>query len=540
MGARQPVDVGVSRLGFYARVSSEEQRQGYSIVAQLRAGRALAAERGMEFTPYVEPGRSAKGEDLRRRPVFRQMMEDAEAGRLTMVAVHKLDRFSRNLRVTLEQFERFARPGVTFVSLTENLDFSSPWGRLALAMLGALAQFYSENLGQETSKGKQERKAQGLPNGLLPFGAIAGPGGVPIPDRTPFCVITWGERDGKPVVLGGRETCNYAGLILAFETAAKGRSDADVARTLNQAGYRTTGNRGRNLFTKDTVAEILTNRFYLGELPFYEKTAVNGRSRKRQTGWVPGRHDPFLPEDLFGEVQEARERNRLTPRTIRAAAQPWSLSGIALCHECRSKLHAQQTIRGRRRVICYGRSQGKDCHHPSAFLDIYEEQVCDVLGAIHLPDDFQACILALYERERRKNSQTSHDRASIQARLERIKELYDWGDYSREKYLSEKAELQRRLAALAPEDEASQRLTRLAQYLKDFGEAWRDASQEQRSRMARRLFAEVWIDEKRVVAVRPQPEFEPFFNLQISDTACGTSGSDGIRTRDLSLDRAAC
>src|SRR5438093_6494520 len=99
-------------------------------------------------------------------------------------------------------------------------------------MLGALAEWYSNNLSQETKKGKRERKAQGLYNGLLPFGAAAGPDGVPVEDRRPFCVLNWVERDGQRVVDAGRETCNFEGLQLAFRLAAVGESDRKVARTL--------------------------------------------------------------------------------------------------------------------------------------------------------------------------------------------------------------------------------------------------------------------------------------------------------------------
>ena len=107
----------------------------------------------------------------RKRPQFKAMMDDALSGKLDIVAVHKLDRFSRNLRLTLEYFERLSKAGVTFLSISEQMDFSQPWGKFALAMLGGLAQFYSENLGLETKKGKAERKAQGLwppPEPLLP------------------------------------------------------------------------------------------------------------------------------------------------------------------------------------------------------------------------------------------------------------------------------------------------------------------------------------------------------------------------------------
>lgn len=504
------------RVGFYARVSSEEQTQGYSIDAQLRAGQQLAADRGLEFVPYVEPGRSAKGEDLRRRPTFRQLVEDAVAGHVSMVAVHKLDRFSRNLRVTLEQFERLGKADVTFVSLTENLDFSTPWGRLALAMLGALAQFYSENLGQETSKGKQERKAQGLYNGFLPFGMIKGPTGIPIADR-------------RPHALNGRETTNFDGLLLAFQEAAKGHTDLEVARSLNAAGYRTTGNRGTNPFTKDTIAELLTNRFYLGELPVTEKVrGADGKTRRAQTGWATGKHAAVLDAELFQAVQEARAQNRTSPRTIRTAAEPWSLSGLALCVTCHSRLHAYG--RGNRRVICYGHAQGKDCAQRSAYLAVYEAQIQTYLHHFVIPPDYQRRILGMYSELRGTLDPSRQDRATLRARLERIKELYEWGDYGRAKYLAEKAEIQKQLMALAPEQETDRRLERLAAFLKDLPVAWEHADSAQRNRLARRLFQEVWIGDQRVVAVKPQPELAPFFTLDCQTRGC-TCGTDGIRMR---------
>ena len=103
---------------------------------------------------------------------------------------------------------------------------------------------YSDNLSEECKKGWSERKAQGLYCGLLPFGAMKGEDGVPVP---------------HPDI--------YPGLVTAFELAAEGKSDREVAVALNGADYRTAGNQGNGLFSKDTVGGILTNRFYLGELP---------------------------------------------------------------------------------------------------------------------------------------------------------------------------------------------------------------------------------------------------------------------------------
>src|SRR5215208_1744697 len=70
----------------------------------------------------------------------------------------------------------------SFVSLSEQIDYSSPSGQQMLTMLVGLSQFYSDNLSLETKKGKAERKAQGLYNGLLPFGLKKNSLGLPIPD----------------------------------------------------------------------------------------------------------------------------------------------------------------------------------------------------------------------------------------------------------------------------------------------------------------------------------------------------------------------
>ena len=57
----------------------------------------------------------------------------------------------------------------------EDMDFTTPYGKLALIMLGGLAQFYSDNLAQKVKKGKRERRMQGLYNDLLPFGVTQRP-----------------------------------------------------------------------------------------------------------------------------------------------------------------------------------------------------------------------------------------------------------------------------------------------------------------------------------------------------------------------------
>jgi hypothetical protein len=108
----------------------------------------------------------------------------------------------------MEYFDKLGKAGVGFISIMEQMDFSSPWGKFALGMLGGLAELYSDNLSQETKKGWDERREQGLYCGTLSFGAMKGEDGVPVPDTRERIV----NIDGKQVILK-----NYDGLKTIFE-----------------------------------------------------------------------------------------------------------------------------------------------------------------------------------------------------------------------------------------------------------------------------------------------------------------------------------
>jgi len=134
------------RAALYARVSSEEQVEGYSIDAQKRAFTALVKDKQWTvYQEFVDEGKSARSDNINKRPAFKEMIEDALAHRFDVLIVHKLDRFARNLRITLEYFDKLSKAEISFISISENMDFSTPWGRLALTLLGGLAQFYSDN-----------------------------------------------------------------------------------------------------------------------------------------------------------------------------------------------------------------------------------------------------------------------------------------------------------------------------------------------------------------------------------------------------------
>jgi site-specific DNA recombinase len=472
------------KAALYARVSSEEQVEGYSIDAQRRAFEALVESRGWTiYKEYLEEGKSARTENINKRPLFREAIADGLDRKYDILVVHKVDRFSRKLRITLECFDKLGKAGVGFISIVEQMDFSTPWGKFTLSMLGGLAELYSDNLSQETKKGWHERRAQGLYCGLLPFGAMKGEDGVPIPDAN-----------------------TYPGLVMAFELASQGKTDREVARALNTAAYRTAGNRGNRPFAKDSVRDMLKNRFYLGEIP-----DGNG-------GWLKGKHEPFIRQELFDTVQEERAKRRHSMNNrIRTEARTYSLSGLVWCKHCGSKVHIHRNSTGKPRVYCGSKARGFNCRSKSTFLGVYEAQIQWYLENFVIPEDYRQKILEAHRKLQSAYEDTDKQRARLEATLERLGKRYDWGHITQDKYLAEYDEIQKQLRQLTPAEDRVRNLDKFAHFLANVADAWKQGNQEQRNSLANVLFAQIWIEDTKVVEVKPRDELKPFFQLSYEE-----------------------
>ena len=97
----------------YIRVSTQEQVNGYSLDAQERMFLELCKNRGWEpVNVYREEGRSAHVDSISKRPVFRQLLEDARNNQFDVIVVHTLDRWARNTRIALESLGNLAKNNV--------------------------------------------------------------------------------------------------------------------------------------------------------------------------------------------------------------------------------------------------------------------------------------------------------------------------------------------------------------------------------------------------------------------------------------------
>ncbi|MFC1959160.1 recombinase family protein [Chloroflexota bacterium] len=545
----------MKRAAIYTRVSSEEQIDGYSLSAQEVETRRVCELKGWEVgRVYSDPGRSGR---TAIRPGFQAMINDAEQGQFDVIVVHKLDRFSRSLLDTLSYLGRLDKTDVSFISATEDFDFTTPLGKLMLYMLGAFAEWYVNNLAAETRKGKKQRAKSGGWNGTLSFGYM-----------TKNMIRTELERLGKEFEAGNlsqelysqeadwlERTFEYgrdahdtmaiphvhyrSGALLAYTLYATGNyGDTDVAWELNNAGFRTTGNHGRNLFSKDTVTWMLQNRFYLGEVS-YRKDAKGKKGGKYNRDWMPGEHEAIISKELFDTVQKVRswKARERTTSTVRSDVQAYPLSGLLVCAECGSNYRGWN-MRGERRYRDPAKDLGKACHQTpkSSKAEKFEGQITEILELLKLqvPDDWRRIALKKLQHETPGQLlQDQNRRRDIEVKLQRARDLYLMGDIEGAEYRSMRDNLQSKMTVgEAPVNVVD--LERVSDLLGNIDVLWTKASPEERKKLLRELFATIYVENGGIVALEAQPILWELKNLDIKqkgttktsegDTYCGSDG----------------
>lgn len=147
----------VKTLALYARVSTTDKGQDPEM--QLRELREYARLHGLTvFREYVDSGVSGSKDS---RPQLNALMTDAQLRKFDAVLVWKLDRFSRSLRMLINSLEVLAGAQVSFISLRDNLDLTTPAGRLMFQMIGAFAEFEREIIRERVRAGLRNAKAKG-------------------------------------------------------------------------------------------------------------------------------------------------------------------------------------------------------------------------------------------------------------------------------------------------------------------------------------------------------------------------------------------
>lgn len=288
----------MNKVACYVRVSTENQIENYSIEEQTERLKAYCKAKDWTiYKFYIDAGYSGGSTN---RPALKQMIEDISQNLINMVVVYKLDRLSRSQKDTLTLIEdEFLAKNIDFVSISENFDTSTPFGRAMIGILSVFAQLEKDQITERFTMGRIGRAKSGYFHG--------GP--------TP--PTGYDYLDGHLVVN------EYESMQVreVFERFLKGQSIHSI-RSYMSMHYT---NKYGNWKSHTLVLNILRNSTYIGKVKF--KGTV-----------YEGNHKPIISEDTFYAAQRLLNSSERENKKTAVQKNPFRasnlLTGLLICGKC--------------------------------------------------------------------------------------------------------------------------------------------------------------------------------------------------------------
>jgi site-specific DNA recombinase len=472
----QPTSSGPLRAALYIRVSSEEQaKEGYSLIAQQEKLEEYARKNGCALEGdylYIDDGYTGKNEH---RPQLTRLFQDAERKTFEVVLVYRLDRFFRNVRLLLESVERLGQGGVGLKSITEPFDTSTPIGRYVLTNLGAVAELERAIILERKELGTAKAAQAGKWMGGTP------PYGYTINRETKKLEIVPEEAEVVRMV--------YEWLIEEKQTLSQiqKRINAQKVPTKNDLLHRKKPTESRGWWRKATLGRFFTNEIYAGTF-WFRKWKNPSRARvpanlRPKEDWVAIPTPAILtPERQEAARRRLKENRRNSPRRM---ALTYLFSKRLRCGLCGASMTAQSRQYKNRRERYYSCHKSWRQHAPVRCPQRLiaerriEGPVWDTLARLLLQPE--ATLKELDDRRkeadprpalREKQAQTERELERLEAKREKLLELYLEEAISKSAFVSRSREVDRDRATLV------QRRQELAQRL---------AGEEDRSRLAQSI-----------------------------------------------------
>ncbi|HBI51455.1 MAG TPA: recombinase family protein [Ruminococcaceae bacterium] len=292
----------------YIRVSTDAQyEEGYSVEAQKQKLEQYCKLKDItDYRFYIDGGWSGSNIE---RPEMKRMIDNIRSKQVSAVVVYKLDRLSRSQKDTVFLLEDVFIPnGCNFISLNENFDTTTPYGKAMIGILSVFAQLERENIRERTRMGMQERVKSGLwmGGGRVPFGYDYDPGkDVLIPNEH--------AKDVKQI----------------YELYLQGYSTTQLAEMFDVSEDK-------------QITDILTRVTYLGKIRFRGET-------------YDARHEAIIDRELWDRVQREHERRS----TRKAVHSSYLLTGLLYCGRCGAKMRYQKWGKDKVKIYCYSQQSSK-------------------------------------------------------------------------------------------------------------------------------------------------------------------------------------
>src|SRR5262245_50029282 len=337
----------------YARVSSKEQeKEGFSIPAQLKLLKDYAAAQGITVAKEYVDVETAKQTG---RTAFGEMIAHLKAQpSIRVLLVEKTDRLYRNLKdwVTVDDLEveiHFVKEGVVLSRGSRSSE------KFMHGIKVLMAKNYIDNLSEEARKGMQEKAEQGIWPTVAPLGYrnVAG-------------------ADGKKIIEPDPESAPSISRL--FEWYAAGTlSLKEAAQKARAAGlvYRKSG----APVPVSTVHNTLRNRLYMGEFKW------NGRL-------YLGKHQPLVTRDLWERVQGVLDGRHA--KKHRRVKHNFAFAGLIACGHCGCSIVGE--IKKQRYVYYHCSGYKGRCDEPYVREEAIETQFSEMLGRLSFDDEILAWV----------------------------------------------------------------------------------------------------------------------------------------------------
>lgn len=384
----------------YIRVSTDDQIE-YSPASQLDKIRQYAKAHDYilpdEFV-FIDEGIS--GRSTQKRIAFNKMIGVAKQKPKPFDAIllWKFSRFARNREDSIVYKSMLRKQcGIDVVSTSENVG-DDKMSVLIEALIEAMDEYYSINLGEEVKRGMTEKVSRGE--------------AVSIPS------LGYDIIDGK--YIPNPETSPIIKKI--FNDYLNGIPMRTIATQLNENGYRT---RRGNLFENRTVQYILHNPVYIGKIRWTPSGKVRRDFNNPDTQIVDGTHQPLIDMQTWDAVQKKLDsQNKVKYMRKNPAKQPFMLQGLVRCNNCGSTLCNAQG----KYLQCYSYAHGKCAVSHSISIKKLNKMVIDALEKSATTGDFKLTI-----RSPKPDTTDSDIKAQIErerVKLNRILDAYENGVYT--------------------------------------------------------------------------------------------------------------
>ena len=291
------------RCAIYTRKSHEEglEQEFNSLDAQREACLSyINSQRGegwVAMHDHYDDGGFTGGNT--ERPALKRLFKDIEDGLIDVVVVYKIDRLSRSLLDFLTMVRLFDKHSVSFVSVTQQFNTSTPMGKLMLNVLMSFAEYEREVTGERIRDKIAASKAKGMwMGGVLPLG--------------------YGVQERKLVII--TEEAKIVRYI--FERYIVLRSITQLIAELHAKGYKSKqyvqkdGKRcGGKKITMPILRVLLKNPIYIGKIR--HKEAV-----------YAGEHEPIINTETWEKVQSLFKIYYKQRPTMKAIQTPFILKGL--------------------------------------------------------------------------------------------------------------------------------------------------------------------------------------------------------------------